>query len=505
MQSENKKYILVFLLIVTILCFEVSLQFKVETPFIGRESFGAESNPTGNPIGGGAGYNNIYTSTDPRITTVVTTKAELVNAISNAGAGDIIFINSNANIDLSNTQVRIPAGVTLASDRGYSGSTGAKIFQTASVGGYDGAPLLTNGPGVRITGLRIEGPDMTSAFYSPNIIGVVSGYDNTEIDNCEIYGWGSGTAVLIYGPTGGGKADASGYIHHNYIHHNQMNGMGVGYGVLVTENSKVLVEGNYFDYNRVDIVTTGRANDSYEARYNIVGPDKLPPTAPGYGIGMGSIYWNNTQGIPMSANLIVIHHNTFQLNANPSVGLEGISPKGMYINHNWMLPASSMSWSHSEPVYHMIVDGNFFMNRNVIGTSKTFYESGPYKPLAIKYSLDLNLTAPTLYMILNKKITAGSSLAFLVDGADPNNLPLKFNASGLPRGAKLTQTSSAYDPATFSWTPTSSQVGSYPVTFMASNGHQTATETVTITVLPGTDPINRIIEAINRFGNVLRD
>ncbi|GAH07976.1 unnamed protein product, partial [marine sediment metagenome] len=76
---------------------------------------GAEFNPTGNPIGGGPGYSDTITTYDYYITN----KAELLNALSSAGSGDIIYVADNAEIDLTGEQdLYIPAGVTLASGRG---------------------------------------------------------------------------------------------------------------------------------------------------------------------------------------------------------------------------------------------------------------------------------------------------------------------------------------------------------------------------------------------------
>jgi len=48
-----------------------------------QESFGCEDNPTGNPIGGGEGYNDIRTSGDY----TVTTKEELLAALAQAQPG----------------------------------------------------------------------------------------------------------------------------------------------------------------------------------------------------------------------------------------------------------------------------------------------------------------------------------------------------------------------------------------------------------------------------------
>jgi hypothetical protein len=42
--------------------------------------YGAIPNPTGNPVGGGAGYNRIITQLDPQVKVVVTNKEGLISS-----------------------------------------------------------------------------------------------------------------------------------------------------------------------------------------------------------------------------------------------------------------------------------------------------------------------------------------------------------------------------------------------------------------------------------------
>ena len=89
------------------------------------ETFGCEANPTGNPIGGGAGYSDIKTTGDY----IVKTKEELLEALSKAKAGEVVFIPHGVEIDMTGTSnVAIPGGVTLAGTRGHNGSPGARLF-----------------------------------------------------------------------------------------------------------------------------------------------------------------------------------------------------------------------------------------------------------------------------------------------------------------------------------------------------------------------------------------
>ena len=102
---------------------------------------------------------------------------------------------------------------------------------------------------------------------------------------------------------------------------------------------------------------------------------------------------------------------------------------------------------------------------------------------------------PVLDSIGNKTVQAGTTLYFPIHASDPDS-PMVFNATNLPTGAICNPASSTFvngmtvwppggAPA-FSWTPTSSQVGSYTVTFIVNDGQGgAASETITITVNPG--------------------
>jgi len=86
---------------------------------------------------------------------------------------------------------------------------------------------------------------------------------------------------------------------------------------------------------------------------------------------------------------------------------------------------------------------------------------------------------PVLGTIGNKTVDPEETLQFTVSATDPNGDTLTYSASNLPQGATFNAQT-----RTFSWTPTSSQVGSYPnVHFQVSDGSLTDFENITITVL----------------------
>ena len=83
--------------------------------------------------------------------------------------------------------------------------------------------------------------------------------------------------------------------------------------------------------------------------------------------------------------------------------------------------------------------------------------------------------APVLTAIGNKTAYTDVLLTFTIYATDPDGDAITYSAGTLPSGATFT----AQD---FNWTPSQSQVGSYDVTFIASDGQLQDSETVTLTV-----------------------
>ena len=227
------------------------------------EMYGARADERG-PLGGGPGYKRSVAKGD------YTAKDldELLAAMKKAKTGQTVFIPGNVEIDcttrvfIEKIVIEIPGGVTLASDRGSGGSPGAIIHSEA----FATNPLIEmGGPGVRVTGLRVRGPDPKrrlrhhrrsfgkggggSKYYYkfPNSQGIRAEHDGLEVDNCEVSGWSHSGVHLVAGKNH--------RIHHCFIHHNQYNGL--GYGVC-HDKSESVIERNLFDFNRHSIAGTGR-------------------------------------------------------------------------------------------------------------------------------------------------------------------------------------------------------------------------------------------------------
>ena len=293
-----------------------------------KESFGAETNPTGDPIGGGKGYRQLVSQSDYQVNSL----EGLLAALKKAKAGQVVYVDDQAEIDLTGKQkIVIPGGVTIASGRGHKNSQGALLYSNE----LKTSPLfLAGGEKVRVTGLRLRGPDQKrrteqmrqlhkeGRYYSiPNSDGIICSYPHLEVDNCELWGW-SHAAVFL--KRGASKA----HIHHNYIHHNQRSGL--GYGVCL-DQSDALIEANLFDWCRHHIAGTGRPGTSYEARYNLV-----LANANGHSFDMHGGR-DRKDGTDIAGDSIKIHHNTFKATSVPAIVLRGRPTQSAEIHHNWFL------------------------------------------------------------------------------------------------------------------------------------------------------------------------
>jgi hypothetical protein len=297
------------------------------------ETFGAEPNPTGDPIGGGKGCRRLVDRRDHRVATA----DELIAALAKARRGQVVYVDDAAQIDLTD-RVRtkrliltVPAGVTLASGRGRGGSPGALLCS----GELRTWPLIrAGGAGVRITGLRIRGPDPQrrtedlrrrlregghKLYYQvPNSDGIQCGHPRLEVDNCELWAWSHAAVYLRKG-----ALDA--HVHHNNIHHCQRHGL--GYGVCL-DRSTARIEANRFDWCRHHIAGTGRPGTSYEACYNLVGPHANSHSFDMHG---GR---DRKDGTDIAGDWIRIHHNTFEAASVFAVVIRGRPRRLAEIHHN---------------------------------------------------------------------------------------------------------------------------------------------------------------------------
>jgi PKD repeat protein len=350
------------------------------------DCYGAvDCNPSGDPIGGGAGYSDIITETDSRVTYVVSTKEQLLSALSNATSGDVVFVKGTANINMDGTHFHIPAGVTLASDRGNAGSLGARLYATVHTAEAT-YPIQIHGNNTRITGLRIEGdyggadrvgPDgngyqQRSGIYIGSMYG---NYTGLEVDNCEIYNWSAeGVAVYWNSEKDSGRINAN--VHNNYIHHVQSNGLGYGVG---TYGGHTLITANLFDWTRHAISGHGMKNETYVAKYNIYLGGTSYITNPIYNSTLAKHGQFDVHGYPhhpgdawQSSDQYIgnytVQYNTFLNFKNFAlvVRAKNYDGTGIYFDHNIIEEAATHS---IPPVGQRAVGdyGTIYMSNNKIG------------------------------------------------------------------------------------------------------------------------------------------
>ena len=210
-----------------------------------NQSFSEQLNPSGNPIGGGVDYKNILQKKNANY--LVNDKQTLLSALQKAKAGELIYVEDTASIDLSSeTNLIIPSGVTLASGRGNKGD-GALLFSDSTWSDKEFHSLFTTGgENVRITGLRLRGPnpDILDHDYNLNKVAcaVRCQHPALEIDNSELWAWDK-WAIYLY-------ITDKAHIHHNYIHHTIRNGYGYGVwlgGSKIEKYAHALIEANLFE------------------------------------------------------------------------------------------------------------------------------------------------------------------------------------------------------------------------------------------------------------------
>ncbi|HOZ47568.1 MAG TPA: right-handed parallel beta-helix repeat-containing protein [Candidatus Hydrogenedentes bacterium] len=325
-------------------------------------TYGARPDDRG-PIGGGEGYAAILTEGDYTADTVET----LVEALSKATAGQVVFIPGDTEIDLTTLVyidqlvVEVPEGVTLAGNRGHEGSPGALLYSDAL---ETRVMIRAKGPAVRVTGLRIRGPNPKRyldhhqrafgegggghAYYYkfPTQNGILSEHGHLEVDNCDISGFGHAGIYLVQGE--GHR------IHHNAIHHCQYNGL--GYGVS-HDTAASVIECNLFDWNRHSIAGTGRPGCNYLARNNVELGTSLSHCFDMHG---GR---DRKDGTDIAGSRIEISNNTFRAPQTPIV-IRGVPEESCEVHRNWCP-------KHEGPEQAVNASDRTNVSDNVYGSSPT--------------------------------------------------------------------------------------------------------------------------------------
>jgi photosystem II stability/assembly factor-like uncharacterized protein len=148
---------------------------------------------------------------------------------------------------------------------------------------------------------------------------------------------------------------------------------------------------------------------------------------------------------------------------------------------------SADSGAHWAPMNDGLADAEFYSLESDLGSPLTLY-AGSGMHGVYKTSYQFVNHAPVLAPIGGQNVIAGDALSCVVSATDADATVPALTASGLPAGASFVDSANGH--GRLAWTPTLGQVGSYQVTFVASDGAASDTERVTITVLaPGSSTI----------------
>ena len=356
--------------------------------------YGANVNLSGRDIGGGSAYGDWQNAPDNGgIRTFDDLQQALADALTDAQAAlaagtgipaRLIYIADDAVIDTGDTLLTIAPGVTLASGRGRNGSLGGLVraltdgketmFAVASAFDLGSTVPL---PPVRITGLRLQGPDPREAAPDCSSWGRFAIRDvepgtradetqivnrTIEIDNNEVFAWTIATSFEgVRGTT----------VHHNHFHHNRRNAQGAlscdlqlkihssGYAID-TNSGHTLIEANLFDHNRHAIASHGDVFSVYEAYYNVV----LGPNISHSFDCHGGI--DREDGTYIACNTVIIAFNSLLDTGNDAVNIRGLPVQGAWIFQNEVAGAINTIMQTKVPIECDGLSCDFNHNRMLV-------------------------------------------------------------------------------------------------------------------------------------------
>ena len=307
-------------------------------------------------------------------TVVVRTRAELLQALAAAVPGDTVSVDGAAVINLTGTkEIAIPAGVTLASNRGQNGAAGALLYTTELDPGQreSWAQFVVRGSGARVTGLRLRGPDQeirNDAYEFDNSDGIMAvDASDVTVDNNELWGWSHGAVYLV--------DTIEGRVSRNDIHHNRRTGL--GYGVVLHNDSSAVIELNTFRQNRHAIAASGIRTQRYDARFNLV-----VDNARSHGFDMHGENEALGNGAPYAGDVIHINRNSFRSAVEPAVAVRGRPATGAWVSRNCFAHGGAAT-----AVIQRHFSGNLFVGTNTYGTTTAnCHAAGSARPAAWQLS-----------------------------------------------------------------------------------------------------------------------
>ena len=266
-----------------------------------------------------------------------------------ATPGTVVRVGGHIRMDLSNLEsIPIAEGVQFLGTRS-STQPGPLMYSRTR----PDVLFSVVGDSVRISGLRIQGPD----YGIPDTRKIRRGIQakrvvDLEIDHNEISGFeGMGVELLDadnrIAPSGLPRMR----VHDNFIHHNRHYGKD-GYGVQVKDGAFAWIERNVFDYNRHAIEADGDPHTGYLAYDNLVLPrGGEHRRVPIYGwvythqfdmhgsrsCGIGSVFNDALYNCGFGGHHVDIRYNSFWYSRDNAVKIRGTpveSPCGATVHYN---------------------------------------------------------------------------------------------------------------------------------------------------------------------------
>ena len=460
--------------------------------------YGAGAYTGSNPIGGDDGYVSPHGYSQATADYVVNTWAQFKSACGSATSGDVIWVPSGVTLTMASgdDHPTLKSGVVLASNRGQNGAAGGKLKNPYIVGGTGNymSPIVYASSNCVISGLTFEGPGCfasTTDSRTNAAIRCVAGSRRVEVENCEISNFYQGGVYISGGAPTPWNSDTSTGRH--WIHHCRIHGMqrhGFGYGVQLESGGSALIEGCDF-YDCRHFICGGYTN-SYEIRYCTIADSWYRSMGTGAPTGNTQLdahgHGDTTAGY--AGYYMWMHHNTLSANntiyppGKGNIGIRGIPRYECRVYNNWTKKTYKSGGPYTETVNNPgglaylagPEGGSWGTDTNLAKHNMYVYDNwyGTTAPPLTPYSNH----APVLNAVGARSIAAGSTLSFNISAHDSDGDSLTFSASNLPSGATFSASS-----RTFSWTPDSSQAGTYSgVRFQVSDGSLTDYEEITITV-----------------------
>lgn len=304
---------------------------------------------------------------------VATNASEFVSALDSCVADEVIWVPGDVTIDLSGYgNLDAADNVTIASNRDISaGRPGGKI----KVDSYDHTYVFKSySKNLRVTGLRIEGPNPNSVIVnydsSKSVTFGMFLKDGCRFDNNEVYGW------PFAGFASGAKSYAPSHTYdHNHFHDCMMDGL--GYGVEMY-NGYHTFHHNYFNRVRHCMAGYGRSTNGYEAYHNVTGPEVMS-----HAFDMHALKQNTSTDSNVAGGRMDIYDNLFMFTKSTSgypqeaVKIRGIPDQKAVIRGNYFRHKTvpEEPGDHTDAYHQTNSDGvwkNFEAFANTFNTNLTF-------------------------------------------------------------------------------------------------------------------------------------